>query len=103
MPKSKPRAVLNPDAQTDLKRLPGNIRRRMIVEIDNLEKDPRPRRSKQLIIKGEKREIRRLRLDKWRVIYLVMEEQPVILAIRKRPPYNYEDLKDLVEEISTNP
>jgi mRNA interferase RelE/StbE len=98
MPKSKPRAVLSPDAQADLKRLPGNIRRRMIVEIDNLERDPRPARSKQLTIDGEKREIRRLRLDKWRVIYLVLEEQPVIFAIRKRPPYNYEDLKDLIEE-----
>jgi mRNA interferase RelE/StbE len=98
MPKSKPRAVLSPDVQADLRRLPGNIRRRMIVEIDNLERDPRPARSKQLSIDGEKREIRRLRLDKWRVIYLVLEEQPVIFAIRKRPPYNYEDLKDLIEE-----
>ena len=98
MPKSKPRAVVSPDAQADLRRLPGNIRRRMIVEIDNLERDPRPARSKQLSIDGEKREIRRLRLDKWRVIYLVLEEQPVIFAIRKRPPYNYEDLKDLIEE-----
>jgi|GEM_PF-2828116 mRNA-degrading endonuclease RelE of RelBE toxin-antitoxin system len=74
MPKSKPRAVLSPDAQVDLKRLPGNIRRRMIVEIDNLERDSRPARSKQLNIDEEKREIRRLRLDKWRVIYLVLEE-----------------------------
>jgi mRNA-degrading endonuclease RelE of RelBE toxin-antitoxin system len=70
----------------------------MIVEIDNLERDPRPARSKQLTIDGGKREIRRLRLDKWRVIYLVLEEQLVIFAIRKRPPYNYEDLKDLIEE-----
>jgi mRNA interferase RelE/StbE len=98
MPRNRPRAALNPDAQADLKRLPGNIRRRMIVAIDDLEKDPRPARSKQLTIEGEKREIRRLRLDKWRVIYLVLEEQPIILAIRKRPPYNYEDLRDLIEE-----
>ena len=98
MPKSKPRAAINPDAQADLKRLPGNIRRRMIVAIDALEASPRPVRSKQLVIEGESREIRRLRLDKWRIIYLVLEEQPIILAIRKRPPYNYEDLRNLLED-----
>jgi len=42
MPGSKPHAALNPDAQADLKRLPGNICRRMIAEIDHLENDPRP-------------------------------------------------------------
>ena len=98
MIKSKPRATVSPDAQVDLKRLPGNIRRRMIVAIDALEVNPRPARSRQLTIEEDSREIRRLRLDKWRVIYLVLEEQPIILAIRKRPPYNYEDLKYLIEE-----
>jgi len=43
--------------------LPGNIRRRLIVEMDRLEKDPRPGNSKRLTIKNEKREIRRLRID----------------------------------------
>jgi len=98
MPKSKPRAVVSPDAQADLRRLPGNIRRRMVVAIDALEKSPRPARSKRLVMEGENRESRRLRLDKWRVIYLILEEQPFILAIRKRPPYNYEDLKNLIKE-----
>jgi mRNA-degrading endonuclease RelE of RelBE toxin-antitoxin system len=98
MPKSKPRAHLNPEALADLKRVPGNLRRRMIVTIDALEENPRPTRSKRLEIEGESREIRRLRLDKWRVIYLVLEEQTFILAIRKRPPYNYDDLKNLIEE-----
>ncbi len=50
MPKSKPRAVLSPNAQVDLKRLPGNLRRRMIVAIDALEESPRPVHSKQLAI-----------------------------------------------------
>jgi mRNA-degrading endonuclease RelE of RelBE toxin-antitoxin system len=98
MPKSKPRAALSSEAQADLKRLPSNIRRRMIIAIDALEENPRPARSKHLAIENESREIRRLRLDKWRVVYLVLEERPVILAVRKRPPYNYEDLKDLIEE-----
>ena len=98
MPKSKPHAAISPEVQGDLKRLAGNIRRRMIVAIDALEENPRPASSRRLEVEGESREIRRLRLDKWRVIYLVLEERPIILAIRKRPPYNYEDLKALVEE-----
>ena len=40
MPGSKPRAALDPNARAGLKRLPGNIRRRMIAEIDDLEKIP---------------------------------------------------------------
>jgi mRNA-degrading endonuclease RelE of RelBE toxin-antitoxin system len=98
MPKSKPRAYLSPEALADLKRVPGNLRRRMIITIDALEENPRPARSKRLEIEGESREIRRLRLDKWRVIYLVLEEQTFILAIRKRPPYDYDDVKNLIEE-----
>ena len=80
------------------KRLPGNIRRRMIVAIDALEVSLHPARSKRLGVEGDSREVRRLRLDKWRMIYLILEEQPIILAIRKRPPYNYEDLRNLIEE-----
>jgi mRNA-degrading endonuclease RelE of RelBE toxin-antitoxin system len=98
MPKSKPRAYLSPEALADLKRVPGNLRRRVIITIDALEENPRPARSKRLEIEGESREIRRLRLDKWRVIYLVLEEQTFILAIRKRPPYDYDDVKNLIEE-----
>jgi hypothetical protein len=64
MLKSKPRAFISPGAQADLKKLPGNVRRRMIVAIDALEETPRPARSKQLGNEGESREIRMLRLDK---------------------------------------
>ncbi|MCX6033425.1 MAG: hypothetical protein NTV38_00365 [Chloroflexi bacterium] len=50
----------------------------MIVALDALEESPHPARSKQLAINDESREIRRMRLDKWRVVYLVLEERPVI-------------------------
>lgn len=97
MPKSKPQIAIHPNARDDLRRLPGNIRRRVIVEMDRLEKDPRPGNSKRLTIKNEEREIRRLRIDQWRVVYWVREEQPIIFAIRKRPPYDYKDLSDLLK------
>jgi mRNA interferase RelE/StbE len=43
-------------------------------------------------------EARRLRLDQWRVVYTIDAEWDVIpvLAVRKRPPYNYEDLAALM-------
>jgi mRNA interferase RelE/StbE len=46
-------------------------------------------------------ELRRIRLDRWRVIYVVDEEltQVGVLAIRKRPPYDYKDLPELLAEL----
>jgi mRNA-degrading endonuclease RelE of RelBE toxin-antitoxin system len=98
MPKSKPQAALNPRAGSDLRRVPGNTRRRIIVEIDNLEHNPRPSNSKRLSLENDAREIRRLRIGLWRVIYFLQDEQPIIPGIRKRPPYDYDDLDMLAEE-----
>lgn len=98
-PKRRPTARLTEIAYTDLKKLPGNIRHQMIVAIDNLENKPRPHNSKRLTIQGEPREIRRLRLDKWRIIYLIVDNTPVIVGIRKRPPYDYSDLDLLIREV----
>jgi mRNA-degrading endonuclease RelE of RelBE toxin-antitoxin system len=43
-------------------------------------------------------ELRRLRVERWRVVYAVDEdwEAVIVLTIRRRPPYDYEDLRDLV-------
>ena len=98
-PKSKPKTSLSPTAYADLKKLPGNTRRQMIVAIDELDRKPRPPKSKQLTIEGETREIRRLRFGKWRIVYAVLEGMTIIIAIRKRPPYDYEDLQRLIQEL----
>ena len=98
-PKSKPGVELSQTAFIDLKRLQGNVRRQMIIAINALELDPRPFNSKPLEIEDEEREIRRLRLGKWRIIYVIIGGNPIILGIRKRPPYDYDDLNRLVEEV----
>ena len=43
----------------------------------------------------------RLRLDRWRIVYAITDEEQTvdILAIRKRPPYDYDDLRILLETI----
>ena len=43
-------------------------------------------------------EVRRLRLEHWRVVYIVDEQSAGVgvLAIRKRPLYDYNDLPELL-------
>jgi mRNA-degrading endonuclease RelE of RelBE toxin-antitoxin system len=95
-PKSKPKVLLTERALEDLRKLPGNIRRQMINGIDGLEIEIRPSNSKQLKIEDETREIRRLRLGKWRILYLIIDEQPIVIGVRQRPPYDYQDISMLV-------
>lgn len=71
----------------------------MIIAIDGLEIHSRPPQSKILEIKDEPREIRRLRLGKWRIIYAIIEEQPIILGVRRRPPYDYQDIQRMLKDV----
>jgi len=97
MPKSKPRVILDRCVRGNLTKIPGNTRQAIIAELNALVYSPRPAKSKRLVIEKESREVRRLRLGKWRIIYLVQDEQPVVLAIRRRPPYDYQDLEELLK------
>ncbi|MCE7904371.1 MAG: type II toxin-antitoxin system RelE/ParE family toxin [Anaerolineae bacterium CFX3] len=99
MPKSKPQAFLYPSAWDDFNRLTGAARREMIHAVDAIEKSPRLPASKRLTIPNETTEIRRYRLGHWRIIYVVVDEQPLVLAIRRRPPYDYEDLEELLKKL----
>jgi len=93
-------------ALAEAKQLPGNVRQRVKRTIDDLQLEPRPSGSKQLEfpeaseVSAVEIEVRRLRLDKWRILYTIHEEQKIVdvLAIRKRPPYDYGDLGDLLKE-----
>jgi mRNA interferase RelE/StbE len=86
-----------------IKKLPGNVRQRIKRAIDLLAGDPRPPESKQLDFgtddtQGDECEVRRLRIDNWRIVYLVTEASKVVdvVAVRKRPPYDYGDLAELL-------
>jgi len=96
-PKSKPNAALAPEAWRELRGLPGNVRRAMIVAIDSLIANPRPANSKQLAAEGISVEIMRLRVGHWRIVYVVLDGQPVVLAVRRRPPYDHADIRELAE------
>ncbi|MUG93921.1 plasmid stabilization system [Scytonema sp. UIC 10036] len=83
--------------------LPGNVRQRMKNLIESLAQAPRPHNSIELNLEGVDIdwEIRRIRLGGWRVIYAIDEEfqQVAVLGIRKRPPYDYEDISDLLANL----
>jgi len=88
-----------PQAWKEIKELPGHMRQRIKRTIDGLESDSRPPKSKELHIEFE-HELRRIRLERWRIVYAVIEQDRSIdvLAVRKRPPYDYGDLEELLAE-----
>jgi mRNA-degrading endonuclease RelE of RelBE toxin-antitoxin system len=93
---------LSPEAQEEIKRLPGHVRQRMRRVIKALTQDPRPPHSKALDVPLVGAEPRRLRLDRWRIVYAVIETDVnlvAVVAVRQRPPYDYDDLADLFSEL----
>jgi mRNA-degrading endonuclease RelE of RelBE toxin-antitoxin system len=98
-------------AQKEIRQLPGNFRQRIIRTLRNLEQAPQPSDSRLLdladvtIIPPTHAELRRIRMDVWRIIYLLEHDVQLItvLAVRKRPPYQYDDLVDLLTLWQTPP
>ena len=92
----------------EIRRLPGHMRQRVLRALRALEHEPRPYNSRPLdaakagIELEPDVELRRIRIASWRVVYLVEEEWTLIsvLAIRKRPPYQYNDLDELTDSVN---
>jgi mRNA interferase RelE/StbE len=70
--------------------------------IDGFGEEPRPSKSKELDLTDFESEVRRLRLETWRIVFVVDDEKETVdvLAVRKRPPYDYGDLAKLLEDYS---
>lgn len=93
---------VTPAAWAEMLSLPGHMKQRVKQAVDGLVNNSQPRQSKQLAsIKKTNRitSLYRLRIDQWRIIYAIDSESELIqvLAIRKRPPYDYRDLEDLLQ------
>lgn len=86
-----------PPAWREIKKLPGHMRQRIKRTIGGLASEPRPPKSKELDVEFG-HELRRIRLDRWRIVYAIVEDDRWIdvLAVRKRPPYDYVDLEELL-------
>ena len=90
------------EAKAEIRGLPGHVRQRIRRAVQSLGSEPRPHYSRKLRApEGIELEIRRLRLERWRVVYVVDEEwsEVGVLAVRKRPPYDYKDLPELLAEL----
>lgn len=92
---------VTPETFQTIKELPGNIRQRVRQAIQGLSDNPRPSQSKRLDLPDVVAELWRLRLDNWRILYSISESEGIVdvLAVRKRPPYDYSDLEKLLEEL----
>jgi len=98
----KYRLDVSPAAQAEIKGLPGHIRQRIRRAVKELSDDPRPVHTKKLDFELIGSEPRRLRLENWRVVYAVIETDVrlvAIVAVRRRPPYDYDDLPELFEDV----
>lgn len=96
------RLWIEPVALDELAALPGNMRQRVRRVIAELPGNLRPSQSRQLSISPELQvtgvELRRLRIEQWRVVYAIDAAWDIVtvLAVRKRPPYSYDDLRELL-------
>jgi mRNA interferase RelE/StbE len=97
------RVYVTSEALAEIKDLPGNVRQRIREAIRALADQPQPVQSKQLHFNIIDRQLFRIRMDNWRIVYALTESENAIdvLAVRKRPPYDYGDLAQLLEELGS--
>ncbi len=105
---SRYKVWMRPAVHSARKKLPGHIRQRIKRKIEDLGSEPRPSRSKRLRLPPEVGvninmdwEVRRIRIANWRIVYAISEtwKEIAILAIHQRPPYEYEDLEDILSDL----
>ena len=93
---------IEPSARDEARKAPGNVRQRLKRAMLAFKENPRPVNSSSLDWPEMSFDPRRLRIDQWRIIYAVddTDQWVWVLAIRKRPPYDYGDLAELLADIS---
>ena len=96
------RVWIRDEAKVELQRLPGHMRQRVRKLIQSLSQEPRPPATRQLRLPEDVEfEVRRARLDRYRLIYVVDDdaEEVGVLAVRKRLPYDYDDLPRILFDL----
>jgi mRNA interferase RelE/StbE len=97
------RVEVTKEVRSEIRNLPGNMRQRVMRTLRALEREPHPPDSRPLdpvkagIELEPGVELNRIRMASWRIVYLIEEEWQLVsvLAIRRRPPYQYDDLGEL--------
>jgi mRNA-degrading endonuclease RelE of RelBE toxin-antitoxin system len=98
---SKYQIYITPGALQEVQNPPGTMRERVKRAIDLLGDNPYPSLSKELEFDILFCKLRRLQIDRWRITYLIHEDDKVIdiLGVRKRPPQDFGDFNTLLEEL----
>jgi mRNA interferase RelE/StbE len=97
---------VEPEVHTARDELPGNIRQRVRRAIGALAAAPRPPESATMDTADLELpagvELRRIRMERWRIVHTVCDEGRWVwvLAVRRRPPYDYDDLPELIARLS---
>lgn len=97
--------LIEPQVHEARKQLPGNVRQQIKRVMDSLAVNPRPAQSEAMDVTGldvpSDVEVRRLKLIPWRLIYAVNDvlRWVWVLALRRRPPYDYSDLPELISKL----
>ena len=93
---------VTPTALKEIRDLPGHMRRKLKRAMDELANNPHPATSQRLKIPETiPVEVWRVRLETWRIVYPVTEVEKIIdiVAVRRRPPYDYGDVQTLLNEL----
>jgi mRNA-degrading endonuclease RelE of RelBE toxin-antitoxin system len=96
---------LEPEVHAAREQLPGNMRQRVRRAISALASAPRPPDSMVMdtadLELREGVELRRIRMERWRIVYAVCDEERWVwvLTVRRRPPYGYDDLPGLIARL----
>src|SRR5262245_2959680 len=95
---------VTPAAWKEIKDLPGYIRQRVRRAVKAFADQPRASNSTTIRVPNLQCAVRRLRLDHWRIVYAITDNDRIVyvLAVRKRPPYDYRDLDDLLGDYPRN-
>ena len=79
-------------ARKDVRRLPGNYRQRIRRLIEALPREPRPQNAKELRDMPNRY---RIRVERWRVIYRVDDDDMQIIILRVRQKTGPETYRDI--------
>lgn len=99
---------MRPEVHFARKKIPGHVRQKIKRIIDSLGQNPHPPHSRLLSLPDKVKTsikaewvVRRIRLENWRIVYAVNEtwREIAVLNIKRRPPYDYDDLELLLSEL----
>lgn len=76
------RVQLSSDADITFRKLPADLRRRVLARLHDLESDPRPPGFRKLMGYDD---LYRLKVGGWRIIYTIFEEEVIVVVVEITP------------------